>query len=65
MRVWEICYPDEKYGDVTECLTEKGILDQYYEYFSTQMLKVGKSPLITEQNCIQDWIIVHWAREVK
>lgn len=65
MRVWEICYPDENNNTITECLTEKGILDQYYDYFSKKMLDMGKSPMITERNCIDNFVIVHWATEVK
>ena len=65
MKVWEIQYPDEKYGDITECLTDDGIISQYYDYWSTAMVKVGKTPLITRDNCIQDFVIVHWAKEVK
>lgn len=65
MKVYEISYPDEKYGDITECLTETGILEAYYAHWSAKMMRIGKSPEITEQNCIDDFIVVHWATEVK
>ena len=43
------------------CLTEKEVLDGYYSYWSGKMLEVHKSPMITERNCINDYMIVHWA----
>jgi hypothetical protein len=50
-------------GDHT--LSRDAILDLYWDYWSGQMLKVGKSPLITEQCCIEDWMIVNWAQRIK
>lgn len=46
--------------------TEKHILDEYYSYWSQVMLEhTNRSPLITEKNCIEDWIVVNWAWELK
>ena len=49
---------------VVEC-TEKEILDEYWDFWHTAMVKkFGKGhELITEQNCIEDWVVVHWAWE--
>jgi hypothetical protein len=51
---------------VVEC-TEKEILDEYWDFWYTAMVKkFGKGhELITEQNCIKDWMVVHWAGENK
>jgi hypothetical protein len=65
IRLWEICYPDEKHGDITEVMTDSGILDTFYDYWSGKMLSLGKSPIITTENCIEDWVTIHWAVEVK
>ena len=48
-------------------ITEEQILSEYWDYWSGQMIKkYGKDHhLITKQNCIEDWIIVNWAWEVK
>jgi len=25
------------------------------------MLRIGKLPMVTELNCLEDWVVVHWA----
>jgi len=45
-------------------LTEEEILQEYFDHWSKKMVKAGKSSIISEKNCIDDWVIVHWAREV-
>lgn len=62
MKYWTICYPDES-GHVEETLSEAMILQYYYPYWSEQMHKVGKQDMISEELCIEDWVIVHWAWE--
>lgn len=42
-------------------MTEQEILDEYYPYWQERMWKVGKADLISPQNCIEDWVVVHWA----
>ena len=46
-------------------LTDSEILDQYYEYWKTQMTKVGKADQISPEACIEDFVVVNWAWEVK
>ena len=55
-----------KYQDPSgeEILSEDEILDAYYLYWSNQMIKVNKLPMVTEQHCLDDWITVYWAWEV-
>ena len=65
MKVYEISYPDEKYGNITECYTEKGIIDSYYDEWVEKMFKAGKLHDLTKQNCIDDWVTINWATEVK
>lgn len=44
-------------------LSGPDILDEYWEYFSMQMIKHGGlSPLITNKECITNWYIVNWAQ---
>lgn len=47
--------------------TEKEILDMYWDYWYAQMVrKYGQGHyLITEQNCIDDWVVTHYATELK
>ncbi|WP_249370118.1 hypothetical protein, partial [Actinomyces sp. 186855] len=43
-------------------LTEDEVLDVYWDYWKDKMEKAEKpSHLITESNCIEDFITVHWA----
>jgi hypothetical protein len=45
--------------------TEEEILKEYWEYWSMRMIQHGGlSPLITPENCIDDWIVVNWAVKV-
>ena len=48
-------------------LTEGQILQNYWPYWEEQMVKKYgmMSDLISEANCIEDWVVVNWAWEVK
>ena len=74
MRYWTIVTPDynlfwQEY-DKWETLSEKDILNEYWDWWSGRMKEVGKEDMISEERCIEDWCIVHWAarnrwREIK
>lgn len=66
MKIYKYNQPDSipPSFNIEVVMNEQEILNEYYSYWSTRMLKVGRSPFITEQNCIQDWIVVHWAWEI-
>ena len=42
-------------------LSEKEILDSYYDYWCGKMREVGKESEISKDNCIADWCVIHWA----
>jgi hypothetical protein len=73
MKYYTIVYPDvtetgHEY-DHWETLSEQEILNQYYHYWATKMIANGRQD-ISEEKCIQDWCLVHWAernywREIK
>lgn len=46
--------------------TEQEILDEYWEWWRSQMLKLAlvKPVEISEEACIEDWVTVHWASKV-
>jgi len=48
-------------------VTEQDILDVYWPYWKEKMEhKYGKnSDMITHENCIDDYVVVHWAWEIK
>ena len=53
----------DPWGDYV--LTEQQILAEYWDYWCQQMRKVGKGDQLSEEHCIEDWITVNWAIEVK
>jgi hypothetical protein len=67
MRYWSIGYPDEDGNDVVETLSEDEVLEQYWAHWYGKMCqKFGKEHVdtnYTKQDCIDDWVIVHWAWE--
>lgn len=66
MRKFVFYYPDEAGEDVTEIVTEKHILDVYWNEWKSKMIrKFGEdSEWITKENCIDDYVIIHWAEEI-
>ena len=64
--MWEIHCPDNNNCDVMERFTDSDILDCYWDYWEDKMSrKFGKDSLhITSKNCIDDWVVVHWAVRV-
>jgi hypothetical protein len=47
--------------------SEAEILNYYWDHWKDMMLKRGFSPTsseITEQNCIDEFVVVYWAWEV-
>lgn len=67
MKYWSIGYPDEDGNDVVETLSEREIVEQYWHYWYGRMCdKYGKEHVdahYTVQDCIDDWVVVHWAWE--
>lgn len=64
MRKFTFIEPDESGNPVQHEMTEKEVLDYYFEYWSGQMKKVGKEDMISEERCIEDFCVVHWASEI-
>ena len=63
MRRWCYVEPGDDWQPVKHVMTEVDILATYYPYWCEQMRKVHKEDQISEQNCIDDWVVVHWAWE--
>lgn len=45
-------------------VTRDEIIKTYYPWWCEQMRKVGKEAYISEENCVDDWLVVHWAWDV-
>lgn len=60
-------YSEEtNFNTVTE-ITEEEILKDFWDYWYAKMItKYGEDDeLITKENCIEDWCVIHWAWEKK
>lgn len=67
MRRWRYVTPGDfgNHGEpVIVEMSEAEIIATYYPYWQEQMRRVGKESQISEQECINDWVVVHWAEEV-
>jgi hypothetical protein len=51
-------------GNIVCEATDAEILKMYYPYWCEQMRKVGRENLISEEACLEDFIVVNWAWEV-
>lgn len=62
MASWTYVEPgDDGVTPVYVTLSEEQIIAEYYAWWSEQMLRIGKADQISAQNCIEDWVTVHWA----
>lgn len=59
-RKWKYVDPSGEYEK-----TEAEILADYFECWSAKMKKVGREHFISEERCIEDWVTVNLAWEVK
>jgi hypothetical protein len=64
------CQPAREREPVWVIASEKAILESYWEDWQTKMLiknimtKQPQDQDVTQDNCILDWAIIHWADEV-
>ena len=67
MKIYSYVEPGLNNEPVEIIYTEYEILFEYWSFWKEQMIKkYGEDhELITEENCIEDWLSVNWATEVK
>ena len=74
MSKWVYDEPDIDGKNIKHILIEDEILNLYWETFKSEMQAAllnpntrafGKPELITKENCIEHWIIIHWAYPYK
>ena len=69
MRYWSFACPDENGKDVVETLSEDEIIEDYYPYWEKKMIeKYGQEEFDktwSKKECIEDFIVIHWAWESK
>lgn len=64
MRTYSYIEPDENGEPIEYFYTEDEIIWEYWTYWVDQMNSVGKSSQINIQNCIDDWVVLHWAKKL-
>ena len=59
--------PDHEDNGYVRTVSEQEILDEYWEWWKNAMIaKYGEGhELINEQECINDFVVCHWAWEVE
>lgn len=69
MKTYQYDEPDYEDGKLINnrvTKTEDEIIETYWEWWKGKMKKANKpEELITHENCIRDWVHVHWAWEVE
>jgi len=69
MKYWSFAYPDSNDKDCVDTLSESDIIAEYWPFWYVAMCnKFGKEHVdanYSEQDCIDDWVVVHWAWESK
>ncbi len=59
--------PDENWEPIEIYVTEDEIIAKYWEYWQAGMRDCKhkkQESEITRENCIDDFVVVHWATEV-
>lgn len=61
MSAWRYLEMGSDGQPVVVTMSEEDIIREYYPYWQEQMRRAGKADQISEQGCIEDWVVVHWA----
>lgn len=46
-------------------VTEDSIIETFWDFWCQKMREVGKQDQIARENCIQDFVTIHWAWEIE
>ena len=67
MRYFQVCEPSEEDPSVPVFLTysEDNIREEYYPYWQSEMEKKFGPGTYPFEDCLEEWIVVNWAVEVK
>ena len=64
LKYYKISFPGEFGQHVDEIWNEDQIIDSYFRHWCTNMIQCGRGDQVSQERCIDDWIVVHWAVEV-
>lgn len=69
MRYYSFNEQDDKGNDVVQTMSEDEIREEYYPYWKERMIKkYGEEEFKKNwsfEECLEDWVVVNWAWEVK
>lgn len=57
-QIWDYDNPE------ATLVSEEEILETYFPYWKEQLTKQGKLDYINTEECIRDWVTLHWAIEI-
>jgi len=60
MRIFVFYEPEDR----VIVLSEDEIIDEYYPFWQERLKSQGKDYLISYDNCIEDWKVIHYAFEI-
>jgi hydrogenase maturation factor len=63
VKYYTIAFPGDCGQHVEETWSEDQIIKSYYTYWSQKMIENVKQADISRENCIADWVVVHWGQE--
>jgi hydrogenase maturation factor len=63
MKYYTIAFPGDCGQHIEETWSEDQIIKSYYTYWSQKMIENVKQADISKENCIADWVVVHWGQE--
>jgi hypothetical protein len=61
LRYYEYVEPLEGNRVRIVVVSEETILQRFYPLWIYRMKRVGKDDLISTENCIEDFVVIHWA----
>ena len=63
MTNWKVVEPEDDTVKtaIVVIYSEEMIIEEYFQFWSQMMKARGKDHLISEQNCIEDWVTINWA----
>lgn len=64
-RKWKYVEPGPNNEPVETVVTDEDIIRDFFPWWSGEMKRLGREDLISHKNCIEDYVVVNWAEEVK
>lgn len=62
-KYYTIIFPGEFGQHVQETWDKEQILKAYWFYWNRKMFESGHGDEVTQDKCVEDWVVTHWAEE--